>query len=124
MELIKKWKAKKREKELLKEIEFLNEKVHRLETLLEWERTGRNICKPRIQEIKYNCLVLKEEEELIGEDAIEYAKEEITNNILRAIRPLIECKLKGNDWNGNKIYAGSLWVDTRGKQLELDEGAF
>lgn len=120
MELIERRKAKRREKELLKEIEYLNEKVNRLETLLEWERTGRNICKSRIQEIKYNCLVPKEEEELIGDAAIEYAKEEIVRNILMAIRPLIECKLKGNDWSGNKIYTGSLWVDTRGKQLELD----
>lgn len=120
MDLIEKWIAKKREKELLKEIKRLNEEVHRLETLLEWERFKyRNTQKSNIQEVECNCLVPKEEEKMIGEDAIEYAKENIACNILKAIRPLIEVKLRGNDWNGNKIYTGSLRVDTRGKQLDL-----
>lgn len=121
MELIEKWKAKKREKELLKEIEYLNEKVHKLETLLQWERIGYgNTRKLNIREINYKCRVTKEEEQLIGDKAIEYAKESIANNILRVIRTIIQYELMGNDWDGNKIYAGSLWVDTRGKQLELE----
>lgn len=121
MELIDKWKSKKREKELLKEIERLNERVHYLETILQWERMEYyNIRKLNMQEVKWNCMVPKEEEELYGDKAIEEAKETIAYSILKSIRSLIEYKLKENDWNGNKIYTGSLWVSTRGKKLELD----
>lgn len=121
MDFIEKWRFKKREKELLKEIERLNEEVHKLEILLLLERTGYgNTQKLNIQEVKYNCLVPKEEEEMIGEEAIEYAKESIACNILRVIKPLIEYELRDTDWYGNKIYTGSLWVNTRGKKLELD----
>ena len=116
MELIEKWKLEKRD--LLIKIDYLNTMVYKLENLLRHERIGYgNIPKSNIRRINYNCLVSKEEDELIGDKAIERAKEIIANNILRVIRPLIEYELIESYRNGNKIYAGSLWVDTRGKQF-------
>lgn len=121
MELIEKWKSKKREKELLNEIDRLNEQVHYLEMVLQWERIEyASIRKLNIQEVKWNCIVPKEEEELHGDKAIEEAKETIACNILNAIRTLIEYKLRENTWRDDKIYTGSLWVGTQGKQLKLD----